>query len=86
MKYPIAIHKDKNSGYGVTIPDLPGCFSAGDTLEEARENAKIAAELHMQALTESGTAIPQPKSTTAYVNDPNFKDAIWDCITLENLN
>lgn len=31
MKYPIAIHKDKNSCYGVTIPDLPGCFSAGDT-------------------------------------------------------
>ena len=31
MRFPIVVHKDKNSGYGVTVPDLPGCFSAGDT-------------------------------------------------------
>jgi len=34
MKYPIVIHKDPKSDYGVTIPDLPGCFSAGSTIEE----------------------------------------------------
>lgn len=28
MKYPVVIHKDENSDYGVTFPDLPGCFSA----------------------------------------------------------
>ena len=35
MHCPIVIHKDTGTGYGVTVPDLPGCFSAGDTLEEA---------------------------------------------------
>ncbi len=35
MNYPVVIHKDKNSDYGVTVPDLPGCFSAGTTMEEA---------------------------------------------------
>jgi predicted RNase H-like HicB family nuclease len=35
MFYPAAIHKDPESAYGVTIPDLPGCFSTGDTIEEA---------------------------------------------------
>lgn len=86
MKYPIAIHKDKNSCYGVTIPDLPGCFSAGYTLEEARKNAKEAAEFHIETLTESGEKIPQLKPIKEHMNDPILKDAIWDCITLENLN
>ena len=31
MKYPVIIHKDENPGYGVTIPDIPGCFACGDT-------------------------------------------------------
>ena len=35
MRYPIVIHKDETSDYGVVFPDLPGCFSAGDTIEEA---------------------------------------------------
>ena len=40
MRFPIVIHKDAGSAYGVTVPDLPGCFSAGDTLEEAIESAR----------------------------------------------
>ena len=41
MFYPIAIEAgDETTAYGVTVPDLPGCFSAGDTLEEAVKNAK----------------------------------------------
>jgi len=36
MNYPIAIEPgDKRHAFGVTVPDLPGCFSAGDTLDEA---------------------------------------------------
>ena len=35
MNYPIVIHKDADSDYGVTVPDLPGCFSAGKTLDES---------------------------------------------------
>lgn len=39
MRYPIVIHKDPDSDYGVTVPDLPGCFSGGDTMDEAIEMA-----------------------------------------------
>ena len=35
MRFPVVIHKDSGSDYGVTVPDLPGCFSAGATLDEA---------------------------------------------------
>jgi predicted RNase H-like HicB family nuclease len=40
MRYPIAIETgDAEHAYGVVVPDLPGCFSAGDTLDEALANS-----------------------------------------------
>lgn len=46
MRYPIAIEPgDETHAFGVIVPDLPGCYSAGDTLEEAHANAKESAEL-----------------------------------------
>jgi predicted RNase H-like HicB family nuclease len=46
MNYPIAIEPStQTSAYGVVVPDLAGCFSAGDTLDEAIDNAKQAIEL-----------------------------------------
>ena len=39
MRYPIVIERgDDTHAYGVVVPDLPGCFSAGDTLDEAYVN------------------------------------------------
>ncbi|MBC8439600.1 MAG: type II toxin-antitoxin system HicB family antitoxin [Deltaproteobacteria bacterium] len=46
MKYPVIIHKDEDTGYGVTIPDIPGCFAYGDTQEEAILNIQEAVELY----------------------------------------
>ena len=44
MRYPIAIEICTDStAFGVVVPDLPGCFSAGDTLDEAITNAEEAA-------------------------------------------
>ncbi len=46
MKYPVIILKDEDTGYGVTIPDIPGCFACGDTQEEAVTNIQEAVELY----------------------------------------
>ncbi len=48
MIYPIVIHKDPETAYGVTVPDLPGCFSAGETMEYALKNAVEAIECHVE--------------------------------------
>lgn len=46
MKFLIAIEPgSEHTAYGVTVPDLPGCFSAGDTLEEALDNTREAIAL-----------------------------------------
>mgnify|MGYP002756391490 CR=1 FL=1 len=49
---PVAIHKDPASVYGVSVPDLPGCFSAGETVEEAMENVREAIGFHIEGLLE----------------------------------
>ena len=38
LKYPMSIYPEEDGGYTVMIPDLPGCMSQGDNLEEAIEN------------------------------------------------
>jgi len=44
MRYPVVIHKDPESDYGVTGPDLAGCFTAGSTMDEALSEAVEAIE------------------------------------------
>ena len=60
MRYPILIHKDKNSDYGVTVPDLLGCFSAGSTMEEALQMAEEAILTHIEGLIIDNEEIPEP--------------------------
>jgi predicted RNase H-like HicB family nuclease len=50
MRYPIVIEQGTDTAaFGVVVPDLPGCFSAGDTLDEAIDNAKEAAAAWIDA-------------------------------------
>jgi predicted RNase H-like HicB family nuclease len=59
MEFLVAIEKgDEQHAYGVVVPALPGCFSAGDTLEEALENAREAILLHVEALLDAGQTLP----------------------------
>lgn len=61
-QYIALIHKDADSDYGVSFPDLPGVISAGSTLDEAREMATEALALHIEGLVEDGEAVPEPSS------------------------
>jgi predicted RNase H-like HicB family nuclease len=61
MRYPILIEEgSETSAFGVAVPDLPGCFSAGDTLDEALEAAAEAAAAWIDAALDAGVVIPAP--------------------------
>ena len=60
MRYPIIIHKDPESDFGITVPNLPGCFSAGSTMEEALQNAEEAILTHIEGLLLDNDPIPTP--------------------------
>ena len=64
MRYLAIVHHDRPEGpFGVTVPDLPGCFSAGDTLADALENAREAIALHVEGLLSDGEPVPDPAPT-----------------------
>lgn len=73
MRYPIFIEPGTEAtAFGVVVPDLPGCFSAGDTLDEAITNAEEAAAAWIDAALDAGEAIPPPSSTDVLVARPEF--------------
>jgi len=62
-QYTIVIEQADDGSYSVYVPDLPGCVSCGDTIEEARAMIKEAITGHIQLLKDSGEPIPEPRST-----------------------
>lgn len=74
------VHKDRDTSYGVSFPDLPGCISAGDTFEEALENASEALGGHLAVMKEDADGIPRPRSLEELRNDPDFLDDATDAV------
>jgi predicted RNase H-like HicB family nuclease len=83
MFYPAALHKDPDTAYGVTIPDLPGCFSAGNTIEEAIANATEAIECHIESLLIDGDEIPMPATIEKHQQDLDYAGAFWALIPVD---
>lgn len=67
MLYPAIIHHSEDSAYGVTVPDIPGCFSAGDSMTEALSNAIEAIEMNLELLCEQDTPVPEASDASVYV-------------------
>jgi predicted RNase H-like HicB family nuclease len=84
MHYPIAIETGTGTeAYGVVVPDLRGCFSAGDTLDEAMDNAKEAIELWLEVAIDDGMAIPEPSLLADHQRKREFKGWTWALITVD---
>ncbi len=84
MRYPIAIETgDQATAFGVVVPDLPGCFSAGDTLDEAMTGAEEAAAAWIDATLDAGGAVPAPTSLDALRSDPGYEGWTFGVITLD---
>jgi predicted RNase H-like HicB family nuclease len=77
MRHYIAlIHKDTDSDYGVSFPDLPGLIAAGVDLDDARAMAEEALALHIEGLAEDGEAVPEPSSLEEIMADPENRAGV----------
>ena len=83
MRYPVVLHKDPNSDYGVTVPDLPGCFSAGETIDEALTEVVEAIECHIEGLLIDGEPVPSPTSIETHRDDPDYANGVWALVTVD---
>jgi len=83
MNYPVVIHKDRKSDYGVSVPDLPGCVSAGATVDEALAMVREAIELHLEGIIEEGGVIPLPTPIERLRADPDYADGTWAIVNVD---
>ncbi|MEO6321595.1 MAG: type II toxin-antitoxin system HicB family antitoxin, partial [Polaromonas sp.] len=72
MKFIVVLHTDDSERFGVTVPDLAGCFSGGDSLDDALESVREAIDLHVETLIEDGVTIPAATSLTAHQANPDY--------------
>ncbi len=58
MEYTVILHDAEEGGFWVEVPSLPGCFSQGETVEEALDNVRDAIVCHIEAMRDDGHAVP----------------------------
>jgi len=78
------IHKDADSDFGVSFPDLPGVVTAGTTLDDARNMAEEALALHLEGLAEDGEAIPEPSSLEEIMSVPENRSGVAILVSVKD--
>ena len=74
--YIAVVHKDPKSDFGVSFPDFPGCITAGSSIDEAKDMAHDALDLHIKGMLEDGENIPTPSNLEDIMADPDYSDAV----------
>ena len=83
MRYPVVIDKDPDSDYCILVPDLPGCITAGDTVEEVLIQAVEAIKCHLSGMLVDGEPIPKPNDIEFHQNNPHYACfQRWDWVTV----
>lgn len=84
MKFPIALEPGTpNTAWGVVVPDLPGCFSAGDSAEEAFAHAAEAIEAFCEVLAEDEQDIPLPRPLAQWQSQPEYAGWVWALVEVD---
>ncbi len=66
IRYTVIVEKSENN-YGAHVPDLPGCVAVAESKEEVLKLIREAIELHLESMREEGTPIPEPDTTSEWV-------------------
>lgn len=83
MRFPVVLHTDDGVRFGVTVPDLPGCFSSGETFDAALDSVLEAIDLHLEGLVEDGGEVPAPRAIAEHRVNPDFADGVWAAVEVD---
>ncbi len=81
MLYPVYVHLgDKQTAHGVTIPDLPGCYSAADSWDELPAKIQEAVELYFEG---EDLDIPEPTPLEELAHQPEYEGGVWMMVDID---
>lgn len=69
MEYLVVIEQGAD-GFSAYVPDLPGCITVGETLDEVQSNSREAIELYLEGLADKHLPIPEPSSQSIKIRIP----------------
>lgn len=72
-----------NGVFGISFPDVPGCISAGDSIEHAIERGGEALAIHLSSMEVDGDPLPRPRSAAEVAADPLCQEDLIDAILVE---
>lgn len=74
VNYIAVVHKDADTDFGVSFPDFPGCVTAGQNIDEARDFAQEVLTLHIRGMLEDGEKLPLPSKLENIMADDDYAD------------
>lgn len=83
IQYPVVIHHDPGTDYGVSVPDLQGCISGGSSIAGALRNIKEAIEFHVDGMLADGDPVPEPQPIEHHLPDEVYERGIWALVDVE---
>ena len=75
-EYIAIIHKDPDSSFGASFPDVPGCISVAETLETLRPMIEESLGLHLEGMIQDSEAVPEPSPLDKIVKSKDYVDAV----------
>ena len=84
-RYLVVYGKVPGSNFAGSAPDVPGCVSAGDTLEEMRSMMLEALTSHFEFMAEDGEAAPEPSATSVDFPPEYFEDVEYFVVETMNV-
>ncbi len=82
MIYTMCIEKVED-GFVASFPDIDGCYTAGETMEELFVKAKEAVSFHIEGMLEDGEDIPKPQAIEVHKQNPEYRDFILSVMDID---
>ena len=81
--YPAYIHEDDDGTASGFFPGVPGCYFAGDTVEECLADARMALDAHLEFIADNGDSLPEPTSAKQYWHDEDCQGGVWLLVDID---
>ncbi|ROP56286.1 putative RNase H-like HicB family nuclease [Enterobacter sp. BIGb0383] len=83
MKYPVYLHQAESGAYSGFVPDIEGCYFAGDTIDDAIADAHAAIDMYLEYQSEKGLDVPIAKTINDHKNDEDCRDGLWGFVDID---